>query len=47
MGIDWMTLHELYESIPPAYTEHIGRQLLSYVASSPRTPDQSFDMGAD
>lgn len=27
MGIDWMTLHELYDAIPPAYTEHIGRQL--------------------
>lgn len=28
MGIDWTTLRELSESIPPAYTEHIGRQLL-------------------
>lgn len=27
MGIDWMTRDELRESIPPAYTEHIGRQL--------------------
>jgi DNA (cytosine-5)-methyltransferase 1 len=27
MGIDWMTLPELSESIPPAYTEWIGRQL--------------------
>jgi DNA (cytosine-5)-methyltransferase 1 len=27
MGIDWMTLEELSESIPPAYTEFIGRQL--------------------
>jgi DNA (cytosine-5)-methyltransferase 1 len=28
MGIDWMTLPELSEALPPAYTEHIGRQLL-------------------
>ncbi|SDD60378.1 DNA (cytosine-5)-methyltransferase 1 [Mycolicibacterium neoaurum] len=28
MGIDWMTREELAESIPPAYTEHVGRQLL-------------------
>ncbi|HUW17347.1 MAG TPA: hypothetical protein VMW94_09740 [Actinomycetes bacterium] len=28
MGIDWMTGKELAESIPPAYTEWIGRMLL-------------------
>ncbi len=28
MGIDWMTLPELSEAIPPAYTEHVGRLLL-------------------
>lgn len=29
MGIDWMEWHELKESIPPAYTEHLGRQLMA------------------
>lgn len=32
MGIDWMTLEELSEAIPPAYTEHIGHQLINHIA---------------
>jgi DNA (cytosine-5)-methyltransferase 1 len=28
MGIDWMTVNELAESIPPAYTEWIGSHLM-------------------
>jgi len=28
MGIQWMTRDELSEAIPPAYTEHIGAQLI-------------------
>jgi DNA (cytosine-5)-methyltransferase 1 len=31
MGIDWMTWDELRESIPPAYTEHIGHYLLAMI----------------
>jgi DNA (cytosine-5)-methyltransferase 1 len=32
MGIDWMTKNEINESIPPAYTEFIGHELLRYMA---------------
>ena len=32
MGIDWMNGNELCEAIPPAYTEHVGAQLLAHVA---------------
>lgn len=31
MGIDWMTRDELSQAIPPAYTEWIGRHLMSAV----------------
>ena len=27
MGIEWMTGREINEAVPPAYTEHLGRQL--------------------
>lgn len=32
MGIDWMTNDELVESIPPAYTRYIGRQLVRWMS---------------
>lgn len=32
MGIDWMEWDELRESIPPAYTEYIGRQMKQTIA---------------
>lgn len=34
MGIDWMPLDTLTEAIPPAYTEHIGRQLLAHIGAT-------------
>lgn len=31
MGMDWSTLRELSEAIPPAYTEHVGAHLLAQI----------------
>lgn len=31
MGIDWMTVRELAQAIPPAYTEWIGKQLIEVI----------------
>lgn len=40
MGIPWMTKKELNESIPPAYTEFIGRQLLAHIKEIPSVEDR-------
>lgn len=37
MGIDWMTLAELSEAIPPAYTEFIGIHLLAHLTTEARS----------
>jgi DNA (cytosine-5)-methyltransferase 1 len=34
LGIDWMTEYGLFQSLPPAYTAHLGAQLLSFVDRS-------------
>lgn len=31
-SLDWMTGHEVNEAIPPAYAEHLGRQLLAHLS---------------
>jgi DNA (cytosine-5)-methyltransferase 1 len=31
LGIDWMTQKGMYQSLPPAYTHHIGLQLMAYL----------------
>jgi len=33
MGIDWMSARQLAQAIPPAYTEHIGGQLLAHLGA--------------
>jgi DNA (cytosine-5)-methyltransferase 1 len=40
MGIDWMTVKELSQAIPPAYTEFIGAQLLDQLTNQ-RRPDMA------
>ena len=39
LGIEWMTRwDDLADAIPPAYTEHIGRQLLDHLSIISRAP---------
>ncbi len=38
--IDWMSRQGLRQSIPPAYTEFIGNQLISFLTNNPQTHGQ-------
>ena len=31
LGVDWTTKHELSQVVPPAFTEHLGRQLIQHI----------------
>lgn len=35
MGVEWMTRDEMTQAIPPAYTRHIGTQLLRVLQAEP------------
>lgn len=34
MGADWMNWKELTQAIPPAYTEYLGKQLITYAGAA-------------
>ena len=34
MGCDWMKIDEASEAIPPAYSEHLGRQVMAWIGTA-------------
>lgn len=38
MGIDWMTVKELSNAIPPAYTQFLGEQMMSHLGQFEAAP---------
>jgi len=43
MGIGWMNQFELGESVPPAYTEFIGKQLRAHVVCAECAPENTSE----
>jgi DNA (cytosine-5)-methyltransferase 1 len=43
MGIPWMTKGEINEAIPPAYTEHIGRDLRAHILRNAVIEEEQLD----
>ena len=42
MGIDWMSKNEINESIPPVYTEYVGRELLRHLSLVEQEPAKAW-----
>ena len=40
MGIDWTNRRELAEAIPPAYSEHLGRQVMAWIGTANATGER-------
>ncbi len=45
MGINWMTLEEMSESIPPIYTRYLGRQMFSAMQQIDHIPGMGDMVG--
>jgi DNA (cytosine-5)-methyltransferase 1 len=41
MGINWMTKAELNEAIPPAFSFHLGKQLMQHVLNNTETEQKT------
>jgi DNA (cytosine-5)-methyltransferase 1 len=42
LGIDWMTQHGMHQALPPAYTRHVGSQLMTHLSADTLQPAGSW-----